>query len=538
MNKTRGLIILLLCIGISVLLHIYKRSEVPACMNADEAAFAYNAYSLLQTGADEYGKHLPLRLQSFDDYKLPLYSYLSIPFIKLLGTTESAIRMLNILVGILFVPLVYLISRELFDKKVFSYIATILTATSLWVYILTRHAHEAPLAALSILIGWYALLHFIRSKNALMLLVANIFFVLSTFAYHTGRIFLVFFILYQAYLLFKTMPKKASTAFFALVLVVSLVTPFAVDRMYGASRVQNLLFYKRAGFQARLDEYLHEHPIRLIHNKGTESAREITNRYLAQLSTEFFLISGDHNVRFGFENMPLITPVVYLFTIVGIAFLFLDKHRYRWLLASLLFISPIGNALTWQEASLTRVYFMIFPITIIAAYGIYRFIGSIEPSKIRSVVIAGIVAVYFVFLLGSLDTYFVHYFNRGHVVRSWQCGYKELFVYIEPKLKEYDYVAITSRHGQPYIFALYYLGIDPKKYQHKAVISLPDEYGFTQVLSYDKFVFKFEPSRLGEKGIFVAFPDEFKDTGISELDVKKIKSGSEEIFWVYENTGI
>jgi len=32
---------------------------VPPCLNADEASFSYNAYSILKTGRDEYGKFPP-----------------------------------------------------------------------------------------------------------------------------------------------------------------------------------------------------------------------------------------------------------------------------------------------------------------------------------------------------------------------------------------------------------------------------------------------------------------------------------------------
>ena len=79
MNKKIIVGVLLSAILISLFLHRYKQNQVPPCINADEAAFGYNAYSILKTGKDEYGKFLPLRFESFKDYKLPLYTYLSIP---------------------------------------------------------------------------------------------------------------------------------------------------------------------------------------------------------------------------------------------------------------------------------------------------------------------------------------------------------------------------------------------------------------------------------------------------------------------------
>ena len=56
MKKHLTLAILLMIMAVSAFLHFYKADQVPACLNADEAAFGYNAYSILKTGKDEFGK--------------------------------------------------------------------------------------------------------------------------------------------------------------------------------------------------------------------------------------------------------------------------------------------------------------------------------------------------------------------------------------------------------------------------------------------------------------------------------------------------
>src|SRR3989339_1483713 len=79
----------------------------PPSFNWDEAALGYNAYSLLMTGADEYGSKWPIVLRSFDDYKGAVYAYAAIPFIKALGLTETAVRLPSALAGVVLVYLVY-----------------------------------------------------------------------------------------------------------------------------------------------------------------------------------------------------------------------------------------------------------------------------------------------------------------------------------------------------------------------------------------------------------------------------------------------
>src|SRR3989344_5357874 len=116
MSKKTFLILLVISL-FALFLNVYEKSTVPPSFNADEAAFGYNVYSLSQTGKDEYGNFLPLRLKSFGDYKMPLYSYLSIPFVGLFGLSENSVRMLNTVLVFLFPFLVYCLVKELFDKK-------------------------------------------------------------------------------------------------------------------------------------------------------------------------------------------------------------------------------------------------------------------------------------------------------------------------------------------------------------------------------------------------------------------------------------
>ena len=95
MKKYWVAIVLSFIVLLSVGLFFFKINQVPRCLNADEASFAYNAYSILKTGADEYGKFLPLRLKAFGDNRFPLLSYLAIPWIAILGLNETAARLAN-----------------------------------------------------------------------------------------------------------------------------------------------------------------------------------------------------------------------------------------------------------------------------------------------------------------------------------------------------------------------------------------------------------------------------------------------------------
>src|SRR4030066_170556 len=55
----KNICILIVIFLIALFLRFYKIDSVN-CLNLDEAAFGYNAYSLLLTGKDEYGTRYPL----------------------------------------------------------------------------------------------------------------------------------------------------------------------------------------------------------------------------------------------------------------------------------------------------------------------------------------------------------------------------------------------------------------------------------------------------------------------------------------------
>lgn len=72
---SRKTLYLFLIIFLAFSLRFYKLGSVPAGFFSDEAAVGYNAYSLLKTGKDEFGKPWPFLFISFGEGKLPLYIY-------------------------------------------------------------------------------------------------------------------------------------------------------------------------------------------------------------------------------------------------------------------------------------------------------------------------------------------------------------------------------------------------------------------------------------------------------------------------------
>jgi hypothetical protein len=91
MNRFRNntLIYLFSILALATLMRLFLLDSIPSGFNCDEAANGYGSYSILETLCDRYGKFLPPFFNIFgNDAREPIYIYLTVPFIKILGLNE------------------------------------------------------------------------------------------------------------------------------------------------------------------------------------------------------------------------------------------------------------------------------------------------------------------------------------------------------------------------------------------------------------------------------------------------------------------
>src|SRR3989344_5442830 len=136
--KQKIIIAVLSLLVLSLAVRLFGISKIPLSLNWDETTFSYNAYSILQTGKDEYGQILPLQFKSIGDYKAPMYIYLMVPVIKILGLNEFAIRLVPSLFGSLSPIIFYLIVYEIFKDKRTAFFSNLFLAASPWHLQFTR----------------------------------------------------------------------------------------------------------------------------------------------------------------------------------------------------------------------------------------------------------------------------------------------------------------------------------------------------------------------------------------------------------------
>jgi hypothetical protein len=160
MNKK---LILALIFMLGLGLRLYSVNSLPSILNRDEAALAYNALLLKETGKDEWGRSWPIALESFGDYKLIGYPLALITSFSLFGYSDFAVRVPSVIAGSLLVLVGYWWARSLRFSVTGSLLVSLIIAVTPVFWFYSRMAFEANLALLmfTLAVGlvWFGVQH-------------------------------------------------------------------------------------------------------------------------------------------------------------------------------------------------------------------------------------------------------------------------------------------------------------------------------------------------------------------------------------------
>ena len=148
---SRGeLAVLAALVVMGTVLRVAGEPRFPGTLHQDEACGLYEAFALYSEGTDEWGARWPAYFASWGSGQNVLLSYLSIPFVALLGPIPLAIRIVPLVVGILAIPLIADLGRRLRTPDVGLWAAA-LTALLPWPVMISRWGVESNLLPATLL---------------------------------------------------------------------------------------------------------------------------------------------------------------------------------------------------------------------------------------------------------------------------------------------------------------------------------------------------------------------------------------------------
>lgn len=532
-----------LIIGILILAAVLRLTfldKFPAGLNADEAAIGYNAWSLLQTGKDEHSIAWPLVFRSFDDYKLPVYFYLVLPFVKFLGLTVTAVRLPSALLGIASVLLVYLIIKLLFPPVIarserdvaisrhLPLLSALFLALSPWHLQFSRGGWEVNAATFFILLSLIFLLKSFEKISYLFLF--GIFTALSLYTYHSARViapvlFIAVSAIYFAEIKKLFFKKNLKTTLMALILSLILILPIISQLLSkeGQSRFSGVSIFADSGPDWQATNYRLEHEdksslqVRLIHNRYLSYSMRFVQNYLSHYSPDFLFLNGDAIARSKVpETGQSLLFLLPFFALGLLSLIMLDSNGKKVVLAWFL-IAPLAASITYQSPHALRAENMSVPLMIIAALGTYEFFELIKKYKfvykILIFCIFGFLSFYS--FARYLHMYYVHY--PKELPYAWQYGFDQVAAFTKENYNKYDHIIITDRYDQPYILIAFFTKYPPADLQRDIVMSEPDHYGFATGRKLGKYEFRtinYEQDKLLPNTLLITAEEKVDDTKV------------------------
>lgn len=502
--------ILIFILILASALRLYRLGSFPAGLNADEAALGYNAYSLLLTGKDEHGHPWPVNLESFGDFKPALYAYILIPFIKVLGLTELAVRLPSAIFGILAVLFIYLLVKELITQNC-ALITAALLAISPWHLHFSRGAWETNVATTFLLIGVWL---FIKKRFAFCVLS----FALSMYTYQSARVIAPLLVL-GLVLLYR--PKRIITAaVFGLLLLIPLA--YNLITTNAASRLSGVGLLADEGPVNRAKELRGQHAdwgsptSRIFHNRPVLYTIQFLKNYTDHFFGDFLFVNGDAIQRNKVPETGLLYLTDFIFLGLGIVYLLRTTHHspLARLVGLWLLIAPVASALTFQTPNALRSQNMIVPLTILVAIGGYSLKET--PFRFKSSLLFILILIYFWQFTRYLHEYYIHYPQTYPA--AWEYGFKELANYVSSVQDRYQKIWITDKYDQPYILLLFYLKYPPQLFQNHHQLTFRDKFNFSTVRDFDKYHFENSPwdkVRDIHSTLIVAAPEDIPEIGVN-----------------------
>ncbi|CAN5128073.1 hypothetical protein BH09PAT1_BH09PAT1_1900 [soil metagenome] len=467
-------------------LRFYQLGHVPNGLYPDETALGYNAYSILLTGKDEYGVHMPLYFRSFDDYKLPVYVYATVLTEKIFGVNAFAVRLPSAVMGSLSLVAIFLLVYFLSRNKWLALLSTATLSVNPWHLFFSRAGYEVNVATALMLFGTLFFVLAVQKKTKYVFFILSIIsFLLAVYTYNVTR--LISPILFAGLCLtyykeLKHYPKTKIISLlmlFAIGLLPFIVTFFSLQSQSGfAAHDDALLIGKVAKtdyIQTR--SYFTSMPSivqKLLFNNLFLIFFAYLKNLVSFFSTGFFFITGADrpNENVG-GNLGMFYYFDFPFIIYGAYQIIKQRTKSLYpFIVWFLIIYFIGSIIKTTPNG-TRTYAVVIPFTVFAAYGIYTAFTNI--SKYRKTIIRNSVIILSGgFIVYSIVFYLLSYFIRFPIemAQDWRSEDQRTVAYIQSVEGNYDKIVFDNSAGFYYTSLLFYSKIDPTFHQTHAAYSL------------------------------------------------------------------
>jgi len=488
--KRYSLGIILFCIVVLAgAIRFYQIDTMPVSLYWDEAAIGYNAYSIAQTGKDEYGIPHPFLFKSFNDYKASGYIYLTVIPVSVFGLNEFSIRFWSAFLGTVTVFLSFLFVRSLFhlldtDKKsvTIALITALLLAISPWHIQFSRVGFEANVALFLIVFASWLLIKNIPHIGK-SFIISTICFALSFYFYRSVYVFTPLFLL-GSIVIFRSdfiRQRKNKYLLLGILTFFLLFLPFLPSMLSSQGMIRakqtsvfTVLFEDLMQASIKRQELGDPQWAQIVFNRRVIYVEQIVKNYFSHFTPKFLFFEGDSNARhrtIGFGTLYIWEAP---FLLIGIFMLFTLSKKVRNFILLWILVAPLAASVALPAPHALRSLNMLPMPQLLVAMGLVYAYYWVRP-KIRPFFLLIICIVVFTSFISYANSYKMTLYVLG---KEWAYGYKQLATYVFKNEDAYDKIIVSGHYWQPYVYFLFYKQYDPGKFQ---------QYG--NKMQFDKYLF-------------------------------------------------
>ena len=483
-----SVLVLVAAIVAGVGLRVVRLDQSPPGLNQDEACNGYDAYCILKTGRDQHGNFMPLTIQAFNDYRMPLFDYSLVPFVAAFGLKPASVRLCAAMWGAADMFLIAALGGLLLGLPGAA-IAALLVAFSPWHLHFSRFAIAAVPASATVDLAMASFFLWLTRHRNRWLVLSGLFFGLSLYSYSITKLFVPLMIGWLALFYWRDLMRSARAAAIAMSLVVLLALPQAV-----------MLLRHTAEMQARFAN------ISAFNSDGSmrDRFKLFGANFASYFGASYLFLDGDVNPMYhppGFgQLLPEQAPLIALGLL---ALLGVRRRKLALLLLGWIVLASLPAALLLTSPNSLHSILAATPWTLLSALGCVGLLEFDFPYPSFKVAVA-VVIVAATIVHGSqfVRAYFRDYPAQSRV--DFNYGLDQVVREIEKYGGDRQRVFLTQVN-QGYIYVLFFRQYPPALFQRTAVTQ--EEGLFGRVLGFDRYLFPvvFPASiyRSIEHGVFV-----------------------------------
>lgn len=464
---------------LGIFLRIYQFPNTPPGINQDEAAAGYEAYSILMTGRDKWGNPLPVYFPAWGSGQNALLIYTMIPSIALFGLNVFAVRFPSLILGILTLPIVFLLVRKLYGNRA-ALIASGLLAILPWHVMMSRWSLESNILPFIFSLGLLLLTYSLSWKDNLnflkkfIIVIALIPFALCFYSYSLTLfvvpVFLALVFWFNKKVILQN--KKLWSSSIGLFLFFSFPM--------GLFILQNNILKTNFGIPF----------IPLFPSSRISQITEVP--YLQMLSTNIWFFFTGFNDFLDWNTakyyLPL-SPFIYVFFVIGIVInlISLKKGELHTPFATLLaYIIPFFLV----PMNVNRFNVGLLIIIIISSEGMVFLIDSLNTNLKLQNWKKYILPFFFALLFGIYSLSFANYYfgnYREDVKGSFNYNLDSAINFAKEKSIGHEKIYLSTYAPINYVYYDFLAGVDPSDFQQNANVEIIN--GSYQVNSFYNFYF-------------------------------------------------